>query len=81
MHQNVVSSRVYTKILFSNNDIVLDFINSGTVRFSSDNMDILSIDLNNINLDDVTFHEDDPKIIIHVRLHIILITWHNRLKQ
>ena len=31
-------------------------------------MGILSLDLNNINLGDVNFDEDDPKTIIHVRL-------------
>ena len=31
-------------------------------------MAILSIGLNNINLDDVNFGEDDPEIIVHVRL-------------
>ena len=40
-------------------------------------MDILSIDLNNINLDDVNFDRDDLETIIHVRL----MAWHNRLKQ
>ena len=31
-------------------------------------MGILSVVLNNINLDDVNFDEDDPETIIHVRL-------------
>ena len=31
-------------------------------------MCILNIDLNNINLDDVDFNEDDPRTIIHTRL-------------
>ena len=31
-------------------------------------MVILSVDLNNINLDDADFDEDDPENIIHVRL-------------
>ena len=39
---------------------------SGTVTFSSDEMGILSVDLNNINLADVNFYEDDPKTIIDV---------------
>ena len=39
-------------------------------------MGILSVDLNNINLDDVSFDEDDPKNIIHVRL----MAWCNRFK-
>ena len=32
----------------------------------SDKMGILSVDPNNINLDDAIFYEDDPKTIIHV---------------
>ena len=66
MHQNVVSKKVCTKILlvkkvctkilFSNNDnIVFDFIDLGTVRFSSDDINIVSVDLNNVNLDDFNF--------------------------
>ena len=31
-------------------------------------MDILSVGLNNINLDDTNYYEDDPETIIHVRL-------------
>ena len=40
-------------------------------------MDLNIIDLNNINLDDDDFHEDDPETIINVRL----IAWCNRYKQ
>ena len=40
-------------------------------------MGILSVDLNNINLDDGNFDEDDSKTIIHVRL----MAWFNRFKQ
>ena len=44
----------------------------GNVTLSSNEMDILGIDLSNINLD-VSFDEDDSKFIIHVRL----LGWHN----
>ena len=40
-------------------------------------MSILSVDLNNINLDDVNFYDDDPENIIHVRL----MAWRSRFKQ
>ena len=40
-------------------------------------MDILSVDLNNINLDDVNFDEDDRETIINVRL----LAWCNKFKQ
>ena len=36
-----------------------------------------SVDIDNINLDDVNFDEDDPKTINHARL----IAWCNRYKQ
>ena len=40
-------------------------------------MGTLNVDLNNINLDDINFDEDDPESIIHVRL----MTWCYRFKQ
>ena len=40
-------------------------------------MGILSVDLNNINLDDVKYDDDDPEAIIHVRL----VSLHNKCKQ
>ena len=45
--------------------------------FSKDKMCVFSVDLNNINLDDANFYEDDPKTIIHVRR----LVWHNKPKQ
>ena len=41
---------------------------SGNVVFNCNGMGILNIDLNNINLDDATYDEDNPDTIIHVRL-------------
>ena len=64
--------------LFTDNDDILFFDEDfGNVTSSSDEMGILSVDLNNINLEDVNFCEDDPETIIHVRL----MACHNRLKQ
>ena len=40
-------------------------------------MGILSVDLNNINLDHVNFDEDDPETIVHVRLMV----WHKILNN
>ena len=37
------------------------------LTFSRDKMGILMADLNNINLDEVNFYEDDPETIIHGR--------------
>ena len=41
---------------------------SGNPTFFCTQMGILSIDLNNINLDDTNYEEDNPKTIIHIRL-------------
>ena len=40
-------------------------------------MGVLSVDFNTINLDDVTFGEDNHGTIIYVRLMV----WPNRFKQ
>ena len=40
-------------------------------------MSILSVDLNNINLDDINYDEDDPEAIIHVRL----LVWHSKFEK
>ena len=53
-------------VVFLTNDIDVD-IDSNIATFLSDGMDLVTIDLNNINLDDY-FDEDDPETIIHVRL-------------
>ena len=44
---------------------------------ATDETGILCINLNNSNLGDANFYENDPKTIIHVRL----LAWHNKLKQ
>ena len=41
---------------------------SGNIRFYYNEMGILSVNLNNINLDDKNYEEDDPDTIILVRL-------------
>ena len=48
-------------ILYFNED-------SGNVVFTCNGTGILNIDLNNINLDDTNYDEDDPDTIILVRL-------------
>ena len=45
--------------------------------FSCNEMDILSIDLNNINLDDTNYDEDDPETIIYIRL----LAWHIKFEK
>ena len=60
--------------LFSKDDIIFVNENSNNATFFSNQISILCVDLNNINLDDVNFNEDDPETIIVVRI----MTWCNR---
>ena len=46
--------------LFSNYEIIFVNQDSNYTTFFSDEVGILSVDLNNINLDDINFDEDDP---------------------
>ena len=43
-------------------------VNSVNVTFFGDEMDILSVDINNINLDDIDFYKDGIETIIPIRL-------------
>ena len=63
--------------LFANDDIIFLKENSNNVTVFGHKMDILSVDLNNSNLDGVNFDEDDSETIIHVRF----IAWKDRFKQ
>ena len=40
-------------------------------------MAILTIGLDNVNLDDTSYNENDPETIIHV----ILLAWHVKVKK
>ena len=50
---------------------------SGNIIFACNGMGILNIDLNNINLDDTNYDEDDPDTIILVRL----LAWHIKFEK
>ena len=67
----IVTSKM-TKKLFTAlyaDDNMLNFNeDSSNIIFSCNEMGILNIDLNNINLDDANYNEDDPETIMHVRL-------------
>ena len=63
--------------LFVKGDIIFVNEDYNNVTFFSDELHILSVDLININLDDINFEEDDPETIVHVRL----MAWCNRFKQ
>ena len=63
---------------FAEDNILCFDEDSANATFSSGEMGILSVDLNNIYLDDVNFdYEYDSETIIHVKL----IAWGNRFKQ
>ena len=49
--------------LFSNDNIIFVTEGSNYVTWVSAEMGILSVDLNNINLDGVNFDEDDVKLL------------------
>ena len=63
--------------LLSNDDIIFSNEDSNSVTLLSDETGCLSVDRNNINLDDVNFDEEDPETIIHDRL----LAWWNRFKH
>ena len=63
--------------LFFDDDIFFVNEDSINVAFLSDEMGILSVDLNDINLVDVNFDKDDLETITHIRL----LVWHNRFKR
>ena len=54
-------------VLYADENIVYFNENSGDATFSCNEMGILSVDLNNINLDN-NFDEDHPDTIIFIRL-------------
>ena len=63
--------------VFSDYDIDLDDIDSDIVTSSSDGMSLITIDLNNINLNDDSFDEDDPTNIFLLDLLFVVIDLNN----
>ena len=54
------------KSAISNGDIFSHDVDSNIITFLSNDMGFPSIELNNVNLDDDNFDEDDPETISHV---------------
>ena len=54
--------------LYADDNILYFSEDSGNVIFSCNEMDNVSVDLNNINLDDTYYDQDDLETIIHVRV-------------
>ena len=63
--------------LYSDDDMLFFYENSGIVTFCFNEMGILSIDINNFKLDDTKYDEDDPETIIYIR-HL---AWHNKFEK
>ena len=74
-----VTSKMIKKlfnVLYANENILYFNEDFGNVVFSFNEKGILNIDLNNINLGN-NFDEDDPDIIILIRL----LAWHIKLEK
>ena len=63
--------------LFANIDIIFITEHFNNVTIFCDEMDIFSVDLDKINLDDANFDKDDPETFIHIRL----MAWRKRHNQ
>ena len=74
--RNKMIKKLYNTI-FADNNILLFEESFDNFTFSSGETGILSVDLNNTNLDDANFFEDDTETVIYVRF----LAWHNRINQ
>ena len=63
--------------LYADENILYFNEDSGNVTFCCNEMGILSVNLNNINLDDTNYEEDDPDTIILIRL----LAWHIKFEK
>ena len=72
---------LYTPLYTDENILYLNE-DSGDVTFCCDKMGILSVNLNNINLDN-NFDEDDPDTIFLIRLLVLQVKFekHKALKK
>ena len=61
-------------VVISNDDIIIVNKDSDNVTFFSNDIGLVNVDLNNVRLDDVSFDNDGPEIIIHARFN----AWYNR---
>ena len=69
--------QILDNVVFCNDNIDLDDIDSDTVTFFSDDMGLVTIGRNNINLEDDNFDKDDFFNIVLVRI----FAWQNIFKQ
>ena len=62
--------------MYADDGLLIFYEDSGDVAFCWNEMDILSVNLNNINLDD-NFAEDDPDVVVLIRL----LAWRSNFKK
>ena len=60
--------KILSTTLYADGNILYFNKDSSNAVFNCNGMGILNIDLNNINLDDTNYDEDDPDINILIRL-------------
>ena len=72
----VMTKTLYTA-LYADENILYFNEDSGDVVFSGNEIGVLSIDHNNINLDDTDYDEDQPETIICIRL----LAWHGKFEK
>ena len=63
--------------LYEDNNVLYFNEVSGEAIFSCNEMSILSIVLNNINLDDTNYDEDDSGTVIHIKN----LAWHIKFEK
>ena len=76
-----VTNKMIKKLLtalYAEDNVLFFYEYSGNATFCGNQMGILSVDLNNINLYDTSYDEDDPETIIHIRLLIWRIKFEKR---
>ena len=74
-----VTSKMIKKLytaLYADHGLLFFDEDSGNITFCCNEMGILTVNLNNINLDN-NFDEDDPDTIILIRL----LAWHSKFKK
>ena len=69
--------KILFTFLYADENIFCFNEDSGNVVFIWNGIGIFNIDLNSNNLDDTNYEEDDPDIIIHVRL----LVWHTKFEK
>ena len=62
--------------MFPNYDVIFGYIDYDIATFFSNDVDLSSINLYNVNLDDDNFDDCDPENINHIGL----MAWYNRYK-